>query len=300
MSDLVVRNKAQREYLNSILSRYKEEIQNALPSHMNADRFIAVALIQITKKPYLFGCTKASIIGAIMTAASIGLYIDDELGECFIDRAHNMDTKKYEAQIIIGYQGLCVLAMRSGYVEYILPRHVYEGDEFEYDYGLDERLIHRPKGLNKSNDKITHFYVVVKLVSGSKIFNVMTRPEVEEARDRSPHYKQAIDKFQTAWGQFFNKMGDKTAFRSITKYIPLSPEMKLAINLDEMSEFGLQDLSKQVFDLPEVDDDILEEVLIDQEMASDKKKKDKAQAKTKDKVSTALADLSKIVSNKGK
>ena len=82
--DTVTRNKSIRDYYASILDRYNAELEKALPKVIAVDRFKQVALITITKKPHLFNCTKASVIGAIMTAASLGLYIDDDLGECFI------------------------------------------------------------------------------------------------------------------------------------------------------------------------------------------------------------------------
>lgn len=296
--DAVAKHKALRDYYLSILERYRDELKNALPANIGVDRFTQVALITITKKPEIFSCTKASVIGAIMTAASLGLYIDDDLGECFIDRVYNDLTKKYEAQIIIGYQGLCVLGMRSGFVEYMQPRYVCEGDFFEYEYGLNDILRHQPTAQDRGNDKITHFYIVVKLTAGSKIFNVMTRQEVEEVRDRSSFYKNAPKKEDTIWHIYFNKMGNKTVLRSLTKYIPLSPEMQLAVKLDEQLEYGVQDLSKQVIELPGMDEDVLAEALEGRAQEQQDKTRKRNQDKTKKKINEALKNLSGIVAKK--
>lgn len=296
--DAVAKHKALRDYYLSILERYRDELKNALPANIGVDRFTQVALITITKKPEIFSCTKASVIGAIMTSASLGLYIDDDLGECFIDRVYNDLTKKYEAQIIIGYQGSCVLGMRSGFVEYMQPRYVCEGDFFEYEYGLNDVLRHQPTAQDRGNDKITHFYIVVKLTAGSKIFNVMTRQEVEEVRDRSSFYKNAPKKEDTIWHIYFNKMGNKTVLRSLTKYIPLSPEMQLAVKLDEQLEYGVQDLSKQVIDMPGMDEDVLAEALEGRAQEQQDKTRKRNQDKTKKKVDEALKNLSGIVAKK--
>lgn len=296
--DTVTRNKSIRDYYASILDRYNAELEKSLPNVINVDRFKQVALITITKKPHLFNCTKASVIGVIMTAASLGLYIDDDLGECFIDQVYNDLTKKYEAQIIIGYQGLCVLAMRSGFVDYMQPRYVCDGDEFEYEYGLDDVLRHKPTAADRSNDKITHFYVVVKLKTGSKIFNVMTRKEVEDVRDGSKFYKTAAKKEDTVWHIYFNKMGNKTVLRSLTKYIPLSPEMQLAVKLDEQLEYGAQDLYKAALELPNLDDDITQEAILDRQHEKEEQNKYKSKDRNKKKVNEALESLKNITSKK--
>lgn len=62
--DAVAKHKALRDYYLSILERYRDELKNALPANIGVDRFTQVALITITKKPEIFSCTKASVIGA--------------------------------------------------------------------------------------------------------------------------------------------------------------------------------------------------------------------------------------------
>lgn len=298
--DSVTQHKSFREYYRSILERYREEIKQALPDNIDVDRFIQVALITITKKREIYSCTKGSVIGAILTAASLGLFIDDDLGEAFIIKGYNELTKKNEAQILIGYQGFNVLALRSGFVEFMQPRYVCEGDFFEYEYGLEDVLKHKPTATDRSNDKITHFYIVVKLTAGSKIFNVMTRAEVEQARDNSPHYKAATDKTKTIWHIFFNKMGNKTVFRSMVKYIPLSPQLQLAIKLDEQLEYGTQDLSKLALELPDIDSEVEQEVITDLAAQEEQKAKDSKKARNNKKVAEALTSLDGILKNNSK
>lgn len=297
-NDPVAHGRALRDYYSGIFEKYESEIEKVLPKGMTATRFIQHALITITKKSELFQCTKSSIVSAVMTAASLGLLIDDDLGECFLVRSKDELSGKIVAQVLIGYQGFCVLAMRSGFVSYIRPRWVCEGDVFSYKFGLNDQLDHEPIAVDRSNDKITHFYVVVTLSSGAKVFNVMTRKEIEEARDKSPHYKEATDKSKTIWHINFNWMGNKTVLRSEMKYIPLSPEMQLANKLDEMLDSGVQDLSSALLKLPEIDQELEKEVF---EVLDEKKKETTRRAKlasNSKKVSKAMEDLHKITGAK--
>lgn len=297
--DRVVQHRAHRDYYRAIFDRYLKEIESALPSHINPNRFIQVALITITKKPELFSCSKASVIGAVMTAASLGLMVDDDLGEAFLIRGYDEDSKRYVAQLLIGYQGFCTLAIRSGFVDYIQPRWVCEGDEFDFKYGIDEFLDHKPIAADRSNEKITHFYVIIKLRTGTKMFSVMSRKEVEEIRNNSPHYKSAVDKTKTVWHIWFNKMGNKTALKDQMKYIPLSPEMQIAQSIDDRLDYGIQDLESNVLELPGIDDELAKEVM----EADDEKKKnartEKSKAKNSQKVAEAMNGLNGLLQKKG-
>lgn len=296
--DLVAKSRVLRDYYRGIFERYEKEIELALPNGLSAKRFIQHALISITKKPELFACAKNSIVSAVMTAASLGLIIDDDLGEAFIVSATDPISGKKVAQIIVGYQGFCVLAMRSGFVSYIRPRWVCDGDDFSYSFGLEDNLFHKPTAVDRSNEKITHFYVVVHLSDGKKVFNVMTRKEIEEARDRSPHYKEAVDKTKTIWHINFNWMGNKTVLRSEMKYIPLSPEMQLANKLDEMAEDGFQDLSDSLLKLPNIDEELEKEIIEDREEKKAQKRTQSAKEKNSAKVAQAMGELKIITSRK--
>ena len=47
-------------------------------------------------------------------------------------------------QFQIGYKGLIDLAYRSGEIESIQAHVVYENDSFDFNYGLEPKLMHKP------------------------------------------------------------------------------------------------------------------------------------------------------------
>ena len=59
-----------------------------------------------------------------------------------------------------------------------MPPRYTETDEFDYSYGLEQKLVHKPSGLADPG-KITHYYAVVKFTNGGYVFHVMTDEQVQ-------------------------------------------------------------------------------------------------------------------------
>jgi len=115
---------------------------------------------------------------------------------------------------------------------------VCEKDVFDFAYGLEERLEHKP-ALGERG-KVIAFYSVAKLVGGGgHAFEVMSARQIEEIRDSSQNYKFARDKSSTVWGQHHVEMGRKTALRRLFKYLPVSIELATAAVLDGRSSEGI-------------------------------------------------------------
>ncbi len=75
------------------------------------------------------------------------------------------------------------LARRSGQIASLSARVVREGDDFSFEFGLEEKLVHRP-GENE-DAPVTHVYAVARLKDGGTQFEVMTRKQIELVRAQS-------------------------------------------------------------------------------------------------------------------
>ena len=228
--------------IKSLIERYKPEIAQALPHHVTADRMLRVIYTTIQKTPRILDCTPSSLIGAILETSQLGL-TPGILGEAYFVPYRNNKTGKSEVQLIVGYRGLISLARRSGELSTVYAKEVYERDEFDYCFGLDPKLRHKPSEDEDRGD-FRYVYAVAHLKDGGRQFDVMTRAEVEKIRARS----RAKD--SGPWITDYEEMAKKTVLRRLCKLLPTSVELQKAAVLDELAEAGIsQELD--VIDLPQ-------------------------------------------------
>lgn len=236
--------------IGSLIEQMKPQIARALPKHMDADRLARIALTVVRQTPQLANASPESLLGALMTCAQLGLE-PGPLGHAYLVPFRNSKTGTTEVQFIPGYRGLIDLARRSGQVRSIAARIVRQGDYFEYDFGLDERLEHTPKA--DPSATVTHAYAVVRYVDGGHDFEVMTTSEVNAIRDRSKAAKNG------PWVTDWDEMAKKTVIRRLAKRMPMSIEFHRAVAQDEnvRTTFDADDLDL----VPEGVDTLTDEVL---------------------------------------
>jgi recombination protein RecT len=219
----------------------KSTLLAVLPQHVSADRMLKLAIGALRTTPKLQQCTIESLFGALVQCSQLGLEPNTPLGYAFLIPFENRRLGKTEVQIVFGYKGLLDLARRSGQIVSIAAHEVCENDHFEFEYGLDEKLSHRPAML-KPRGEVVAFYAVAKLAGGGHAFEVMSVSQVEAIRDSAQNYKFAKDKEATVWGKNFVEMGRKTVLRRLMKYLPVGIELATAVALDSKSEDESQNL----------------------------------------------------------
>ncbi|WP_237173007.1 recombinase RecT [Paracandidimonas lactea] len=211
-------------------------IAAVLPKHVSADRMLKIALGALRTTPKLMNCSVESLMGAVVHCSQLGLEPNTPLGHAYLIPFENRRKGVTEVQIVLGYKGLIDLARRSGQIVSIAAHEVCANDHFEYSYGLEETLVHKPAMSGRG--PVIAFYAVAKLVGGGHAFEVMSADQINEIRDASQNYKFARDKSSTVWGQHYAEMGRKTALRRLVKYLPVSIELAQAAALDEVGSTG--------------------------------------------------------------
>jgi recombination protein RecT len=212
--------------IRTLLEKSKQQIALALPRHLSADRMLRVAMTSVQRTPELLACDQASLLGAIIQAAQLGLEPDGVLGHAYL-----VPYGK-KATLIVGYRGLIDLARRSGQLSTIYARIVYDKDQFEYAYGLTERLEHIPSQDDPPGE-MAFAYAVIRMKDGAQQFEVMSKREIEAIRKRS----QAAN--NGPWVTDPAEMWKKTVLRRVCKMAPLSVEVARAVALDERADLGL-------------------------------------------------------------
>src|SRR5579864_7705686 len=128
----------------AMVEQYRDEYAALVPSHVNADQWIRLAVGAIRGNDDL---TKAAQndIGAFLrelkTAARLGLEPGTE--QFYLTpRKSKAHGGRPIIKGIVGYQGIVELIYRAGAVSSVVVETVRSGDSFRYVIGRDERPVH--------------------------------------------------------------------------------------------------------------------------------------------------------------
>lgn len=219
--------------LRGMLEKSREQIALALPKHLTAERMIRVALSTAQRTPALLECTPLSFLSCVMAAAELGLELSGPLGQAYLIPRKNTRAGTTEATFQIGYRGLIALAFRSGQVGFFNAHEVRANDEFHFEYGTEQRLVHRPA--LRDRGEIVAFYAVFKLKDGAADFEVMPVEDINRHRDR---YSLGAKRSDSPWQTAYEEMAKKTVLRRLSKRAPISIELTQAAAMDEYGEVG--------------------------------------------------------------
>jgi recombination protein RecT len=250
--------------IQSFLFQNQKAIAAVLPKTLTPERLTRLAVSVISRQQKLAQCTPATLLGAVLKCAQLGLE-PDILGEAYLVPFWNNKAQpaRMEVQFIPGYKGLLKLARNTGEIATILAHEVYEGDTFTYAYGLNPSLEHIPCRKVKERGEIVAFYAAAKLKDGSFQFEVMEREEVDEVRDKFSKAKN-----EGPWVNNYREMGLKTVLRRLCKLLPASTELKRAVALDEYAEAGLPQGLASDLGVPAEEEDAASAAQPDQDMES--------------------------------
>ena len=223
---VIAKKKEEPKTMMQWIKGYEGQIAKALPSVMTPERFSRIAMTAVTKSPTLGRCTPGSFMGALLTAAQLGLEPNTPLGQAYLIPYKNKGV--LECQVQLGYRGLIELAHRSGELRSIEAHIVYENDEFEYELGLEPKLKHVPAMKNKG--KIAWVYAVYKLNSSGFGFEVMSKEDIEEHKEK---YSKAAQRGFSPWKNSWEEMAKKTVIKKALKYAPLKTDFVKAVREDE-------------------------------------------------------------------
>lgn len=256
--------KAQQQLAQSPDNTFKGQLERSwgrisavAPKSMNKERMFQLALSAYNQTPGLNECSAASVLGCLMKCTALGMEPSavDGLGRAYILPFYNKKTRSKEATFILGYKGMIDLARRSGQLRDISARVVHEGDEFEYEYGLDERLRHVPSTAPVEGRPMTHVYMVAHFNDGGHYIDVMTKGEVDAIRKRSksPEYGP--------WSTDYEAMAMKSVIRRAFKFMPVSVEAAEGAAADETVQIVNESEGEPIIVMPEsVEDAVVVDV----------------------------------------
>jgi len=213
-----------------VIARLRPELARALPKHLDADRMARLALTLIRKDVALAACSPESFAGALLTAAALGLEVGVG-GEAYLVAYKDRTNRTVECTLIVGYQGMAKLYFQHPLAQHLDAQAVFENDDFDYAYGLDPFLRHKPAFGERG--EVVAYYAAAKLTTGASAFVVLSPEEVKKLRDGKVGPSGRIPDPQR-W------MERKTALRQLVKLLPKSTQLNRALAVDERSGRDLQ------------------------------------------------------------
>lgn len=213
----------EQQSLKSWVVKMADQVKCALPANITPDRMVRIALTAISKDSKLASSTPDSFLGALLTSAQLGLECNTPLGQAYLIPFYNGKLQRLETQFQLGYQGLLDLCYRTNQYKTIQARVVYDGDFFEYSYGLDEKLVHKPSGDQKNP---IYVYAYYQLTNGAKAFEVMSWDSIME---HAKKYSQSSNSSFSPWKTDPESMAKKTVLKKVLKYAPKAVEAATVI-----------------------------------------------------------------------
>lgn len=173
------------------------------------------------QNPKMFACTWASLARAMQEIISLRLKLGGVLGQCYLS------PYKGKVRVLAGYLGLKELAFRSDRIADFAAEVVREGDKFEFEYGTERFLRHKPAFIPEA--RVEAVYAIGRTTTGGVQFVVWSYDQIEEHREKYSSKSQA-------WKMAWDAMAKKTVFIPLVKLLPVSPELQQLTQLEERIE----------------------------------------------------------------
>lgn len=223
--------------LRNLLNSKKDSFARALPKIFTPDKFIQLAINAAGKIPGLYQCTTLSFMKCLMDSATLGLEPNTPSRHAWII------PYKEKATFIIGYMGYIELAYRSGEISSIYAHSVYDKDHFVWEYGLNQKLEHRPY-IGGDRGQWIAVYAVAHFKGESRppLFIVLDKSQVEKRRKASPSGTGDY----SPWRFWWDEMAEKTAIRTLARFLPSATEVHRATIMEgeEESLVDIDDVTK--------------------------------------------------------
>lgn len=208
-------------------TEFARAIGGATPQEQQrrAERFARVCVTAFRQNPELQKSSPASILGAMMTCAQLGLEPNTPSGLAYLIPRWNGKLRSMECQFQVGYRGLLELMYRSGAIASINADVVYrqeiEAGLFTYTSGIRPSIEHRIDLLDGSARTgnpadIVAAYACAVLKSGEPVIRVVPRRDIDKAMAMSGGKSGP----SAVWKSHYAEMAIKTAIHRLAKWLP--------------------------------------------------------------------------------
>lgn len=207
----------------AMVEQYRSDYAALMPSHINADQWVRLAVGAIRGDKNLEAAAQADIgvfLRELRTAARLGLEPGTEQFYLTPRKSKAHGGRKI-IKGIVGYQGIVELIYRAGAVSSVIVEVVRTNDSFQYTPGRDERPVHGIDWFGSDRGDLVgvYAYAVMKDGATSKVV-VLNRNQVMQAKAKADGAHTPF----SPWTTNEEAMWLKTAARRLAKWVPTSAE----------------------------------------------------------------------------
>ncbi len=203
--------------IKDYFEKHKDQLYKTLPKNIDREFYFNTQLLYISQNKELHKCTKESLFVAICQGAEFGLSFSPVLQQAYCIPYGNVAT------FMVGYRGQIDKILSAGKYKNIDAHVVYEKDAFDFGYGSQPFLTHRPS-LETDKGKRMCVYAIVWSLDGSFQFIILNNDELEAIKNKSKA------KNSMAYNDFPDELARKAAVRRLFKYLKVTPEAQPMID----------------------------------------------------------------------
>lgn len=217
----------------------RAKLEQAVGDSALAGRIQRAALTAIQTNPAILdgNVSRSSVYNALIRCAQDGL-LPDGREAAFVKYRKKGGGEEIQYQPMVG--GFRKRAAEAGFS---LTAHVvFAGDEFDYELGMEPRLVHKPPSLDVNRGNPIGAYAIAAHEEHGQFVEVMSRDEIEQIRATS----RAKD--NGPWVDHWGEMARKTVARRLFKQLPLGAVADRVTSMLQADELAFGPLGA----LPEV------------------------------------------------
>ena len=222
---------------DAVVSRVNELLQDRAP------QFLTSLTTAINENDKLAACEPQSVLTAALTAASLDLPINQNLGFAYLIPYNGKKKVKGEdgkdtwvenqtCQFQMGYKGFVQLAQRSGFYKTINATDVRDGEIESNDRLSGEITFNWLEPGEREKAPVVGYVAYFKLLNGFEKMFYMTS---EELNNHAKKYSKNFAKWNSGlWKDDFDSMAKKTVLKLlISKFGPLNTNLQNALAEDQ-------------------------------------------------------------------
>lgn len=199
----------------ALVRQSRDWFNTILPSHVDANAFVALTLACLRKNPSLARAAQqnaASFMSALSECARLGLVPGD---------TYHMVPFGSEITGIVDYKGEIELIYRAGAVSSVKAEIVYKKDHFRYTTDMD-RPEHAPDWFGDRGEIIGAYAYAVMMNGATSKVVVYSKAEIDRVKEVSKTWKRS----DSPWTLWYDRMALKTVIHRLENFVPTSAEYR--------------------------------------------------------------------------